>query len=273
MAEASDHLLFLFACFTLISLISLPLLLLLLLLLLLQLLLLLLPLLLRFFVLPDRRLQVTLGLLPLLLFLGRGLSGLGDFDLGDAAGREHTVPARHAPRDELVDAVGDHAAPVLRVGAAGRQRDGGCGDHGRARRGRRAVAVAHAVLLQLLARVHLRQLGHGHAPLADLGRAGGAERAAAGGHQRTVHAGGHAHHVVHHAIVLRILGEAKGEGGLDLVRHLLASALAGGGFGHQVLELWPLRDVGPAELLGAGFGVQPPDAVQGLVAARFKGPV
>lgn len=215
----------------------------------------------------------ALGLLPLLLLLGRGLARLGDSDLGDAAGREHAVAAAHAPRQELVDAVGDDAAPMLGVRAAGRQRDGRGGGHGRRGRGHRAVAVTHTALLQLPARVLLRQLGYGQSPLADFGRAGRAEWPAAGCHQRAVDARGHAHHVVHHAIVLRVLRETEGEGGLEPMGYLLASASRGCGLGHQLLEFRPLWDVALTELLGAGLGVQPPDAVQGLEATGFKGPV
>ena len=191
---------------------------------------LLLPLLLLFglLVLPDGRLQVTLLPLLLLLFLWCGLPGSGQLYFGDKARGVYVVLPRHAAGHEALNAPGGLPGLLAAGGQAHRIAGPGRG------RGDGAVTVAHAALLQLLAAVPGKQLRHCQPALPDLRRAGGAERPTGGGHQRAVEAGGHAHQVVHHSVVLGVVREGDGEGVLDFLAQLLAGRFGGGGFGNQV---------------------------------------
>lgn len=132
-------------------------------------------------VLPLGRLEEALLHLLLLLLLWRRLRRPVDVDIGDAAGGEDAVSPRHTPRDEcrrdFGGGQGQHAAPPLAFRAA-RCCNGLCG-RGRGKRMQdRAVPVAHRAFFELLLGMFLHQFRHGQPPLAHLGGAGGAQRAA-----------------------------------------------------------------------------------------------
>lgn len=85
--------------------------------------------------------------------------------------------------------------------------------------------------------------------------------------------GCNAHHVIHAAIVFRVMRKSKSKCVFHTLGGFLGGALPLGGSGRPLLQLRPLGDIPLTELLGFWTPLQATQPLQRLVAARLQCPV